>query len=147
MKSFENARKKDLIIIITLNVLLASLAGIYWIIFDTDTPLFTCSFYEKTSLPCPACGGSRALFSLLRLKLISSFLYYPPLFVAIALIIKWDILSLLHVFSTKERKPFNIRRTDIIALPAAVILFFVIRIILLYAFGFDLSVAASSLNF
>lgn len=36
-----------------------------------------CIFFERTGLYCPGCGGTRAVISLLRGKVVQSFLYHP----------------------------------------------------------------------
>ncbi len=47
----------------------------------TDYRIFAympdCAFYRLTGLYCPGCGGTRALFLLMRGELLGSFLFHP----------------------------------------------------------------------
>ncbi len=47
--------------------------------------LFACSIYEKTGIPCPGCGGTRAFYHLFLGELRNSLTYHPAvLFTAVA---------------------------------------------------------------
>ena len=146
MPNDNKARGKDAVILIILNALLLAAAIAYKLIFDTGEPKFTCAFYDLTAIPCPACGGSRALFALLELKPLSAFLYFPPLILAVILIIKWDIVAAIHIITGGERA-FAIKRAELIALPVALIAFFIIRVLLLLILRLDLLEIAASVNF
>ena len=140
------ARKKDLIILISVNVFIVAFAVFYKLIFDTDTPISECAAYKAISLPCPGCGGSRAVFALFELRPVSSFLFYPPLFVAIAIILRFDIRALVHVIKPKGKAP-SVSLAELIIFACSVVLFFTLRIVLLLGFGVDLINIASCLSF
>lgn len=45
--------------------------------YISDGKKLFCVFYKVMGLPCPGCGGTRALVSLFKLDFVSSFLYNP----------------------------------------------------------------------
>ena len=64
--------RKNLYIIIFLNLLLLVFAVSYSIFFklnDGNTGALVCKFKETFGLYCPGCGGTRALYHLLKLDL------------------------------------------------------------------------------
>lgn len=61
---------------ITLAVLLAIFGAVRRYAFGGE-----CLLRELTGVPCPACGMSRALFSLVRLDISAAFRYHPVFWV------------------------------------------------------------------
>ena len=76
-------------------VLLAAVAFIIYAIAVSDRGGHTCSFLRVTGMYCPGCGGTRAVFSLLRLDIVSAVIYNISvpfgLFVYIYYNVRWII--------------------------------------------------------
>ena len=76
-------------------VLLAAVAFIIYAIAVSDRGGHTCSFLRVTGMYCPGCGGTRAVFSLLRLDIVSAVIYNVSvpfgLFVYIYYNVRWII--------------------------------------------------------
>ena len=58
------------------------IAAGYWFvrrIYPEHADFFSCTFKRITSLPCPGCGGTRALYAFLTGHFAESFLYHPAI--------------------------------------------------------------------
>lgn len=137
-------RKRNLTILLCINASLLFSAILFKLVFDTDTPITMCKLYEATSLPCPACGGSRAVYALLEFKIASAFVFYPPLFVGIFIILHFDILNLFHILKPCEKAP-SIPSFELILIPASIISFFFLRLFLLICLKTNLLEIAESI--
>lgn len=62
-----------------------------------------CTFLEMTHLYCPGCGGTRAVESLMRLDIISSFKYNAILPVGFTLFLYYDIRALVAIIINDMR--------------------------------------------
>ena len=62
----------------------------------------TCPIYNHLGLFCPACGGTRALISLLKLDLLSSILYNPIVVYTIFFTTLYLITEFLNVNFNKK---------------------------------------------
>jgi len=75
-----NQEKKSNRIILSFSLMaLILLLGLFVIFLYLKGFAIPCVFYELTSLKCPGCGNTRALFSLLSLNFEKMF-FYNPLF-------------------------------------------------------------------
>lgn len=54
--------------------------ALFFIFLVKISPI-TCVFFDVFGIPCPGCGMSRALFSLLQLDFKAAFMYHPLIFV------------------------------------------------------------------
>ena len=67
-----------------------------------------CPFYNYFGLFCPACGGTRALISLLKLDLVSSILYNPIVIYSIFFTTIYLIVEFINInFNKKINIPFD----------------------------------------
>ena len=137
MASSKKRRIKDLIILIAINLTLLVVALLFKLIFEGRGDVAQCYLLNEFSIPCPTCGGSRAVYALLRLDIISAFIFYPPLFAGIFLLLHFDILSLIHIVKPSSPLP-AIPKWEYLILPLSIILFFITRLVLLFGFGVDL---------
>ena len=131
----DRARRRHIIIFITLNLSVLVLAFIYNILFEEGL-IGKCVFLDTFGLYCPGCGGSRSLNFLLKFDLINSFIYYPPIIITV-LILLYANLRLLLAIIKKTETVTKIDYRLFLIIPVAIILNFVIRNILLF-FGIDL---------
>lgn len=131
----DRARRRHIIIFITLNLSVLVLAFIYNILFE-ESLIGKCVFLDTFGLYCPGCGGSRSLNFLLNFDLINSFIYYPPIIITV-LILLYANLRLLLAIIKKTETVTKIDYRLFLIIPVAIILNFVIRNILLF-FGIDL---------
>ena len=98
--------------------------------------LFSCRFAALLHFYCPGCGGSRAVFALLRGRIFEAFRFYAPLPITAALLLLTDVRMLLFL---KGKGSFPSRRFGYACLAicvGSVILQLVLRNVLLL-FGID----------
>lgn len=96
-----------------------------------------CFMKEHFNLYCPGCGGSRSLMALLSLDLLESFILFPPLIIAVIIILELDVRMIISAVSRSPKyiESYNYKRFYILAF--AIILNFFIRNILLCFFKID----------
>ena len=136
----KNKSKENLLILIILNSSLILFGVIYTLIFTFKKELImdgACSFQERFRLYCPGCGGSRSLACFMRLDLINSFIYYPPITVSAIVLIDYDRRLLTSVIKGKDSYISNFKYYTFLLIPISIILTFIIRNILLLFFGID----------
>lgn len=97
-----------------------------------------CLFHLLTGFYCPGCGGTRAMFALVKGKLLTSLVYHP--FVPYSVVIGgWFLISQTIERVSKGRVSIGMKYRDIylwIAL-ALVLINFVVKNVLVYA-GIDI---------
>ncbi len=136
----ENKLKKNLYILIIMNISLLSFGILYTLLLENDPDFLKasfCIFKDRLNLYCPACGASRSIASFLRFNFISSFLYYPPIIISAAVIIDYDRRLIMSVIRKNSGITDRFNFFTFIIIPIAVILTFFIRNILLLFFGID----------
>jgi hypothetical protein len=67
-----------------------------------------CMFHTVTGFYCPGCGGTRAVFALLRGKLLQSFLYHPIVLYTVILG-GWFMLSQTIERVSGRKRPWGMR--------------------------------------
>lgn len=97
---------------------------------------FTCPASLR-HLYCPGCGGTRAVTSLFRMQLFSSFLYNPNLLLWIGMLLYTDIRSLTVFFKTGELKRIYFTKKMFVIMMSVYLLNFVLRNLLLICWGID----------
>ena len=134
-------RRKILLIFLPLNILLIAAALIYGAYvgyyMDMGELAFDCFFYENTRLYCPGCGGSRSLVYLLRLDLLNSLKFYPPLIPTLLIIIYLDFSALLSFIKNSEGPLKKFNPNLLIIIPVLILLNFFVRNVLLFS-GIDI---------
>ena len=97
--------------------------------------LFDCYWKAAFGINCPGCGGSRAVFSLLRLDLLRA-LYFSPGVVLGALLLLWYDLTLLLALLRRDasiEKKFPV--VSLTLLPIVFLLTFFVRLYLTLGLG------------
>jgi len=131
-------RKQQWIVFAVINgslLLVLLIFPFYWK-YIMNLPFNKCGLVEYLHLYCPACGGTRAFSSLLKLDILSSFKYNPIVPIGAGMFIAYEVDMIKHLILKTER--------ELIAHPwviyAALIIwgvYFVLRNVLLFC-GIDL---------
>ena len=136
MKKLIPEANKSLKILIALNLSLLLLSIIYAHVFSESPESFDCIVKRTFSFYCPACGGSRALWELLHLRALKSFILYPPIIISSLVILSYDLRLLLSVIKNSDMYTKDYKFYPFILIPVSIILNFALRNILLL-FGID----------
>ena len=136
MKKLIPEAHKNLTILLALNLSLLMASLIYAHIFSVNPESLDCVVKRTFSFYCPACGGSRALWELLHLKVIKSFVLYPPIIVSVLVILSYDARLVLSVIKNSDMYTKDYKFYPFILIPVSIILNFAVRNILLL-FGID----------
>ena len=136
MKKLIPEARKNLTILITLNLSLFIASLIYAHVFSVNPESLDCVVKRTFSFYCPACGGSRALWELLHLRVFNSFILYPPILVSVLVILSYDARLVLSVIKNSDMYTKDYKFYPFILIPVSIILNFAVRNILLL-FGID----------
>ncbi len=134
-------RRKIILIFTLLNSLLLLFTLSFYFVFNPNDVIengknYTCIFQKLFNIYCPGCGGTRSLGYLFSFDLKESFIYYPPIFVGIFLIL-WVEILLLISFKKSSFEPIKKHKYfEFLLIPISIILTFLVRNILLY-YGID----------
>ena len=142
MRYFKTLRGKILLTFLITHVILLSVSIIYGIItsaaMDEGREAVECYFKHTFLMYCPGCGGSRSLVYLLRFDIIRSFMYFPALPISALLILDVDIRAVISFVKNSFEPLKNFKVNSILIIPAVIIFTFILRNVLLLAFGIDL---------
>ena len=127
--------KKRTLLFILLNLSVLFVSVIYNILFKNNL-IGRCAFLSVFGFYCPGCGGSRSLNALLELKLIKSFIYYPPILITSLLLLYTDYRILVSIIKKEERIQ-KISYKIFLIIPITIILQFIVKNVLLL-FGIDI---------
>lgn len=94
--------------------------------------LFACVFARRAHLYCPGCGGSRALYALLRFDLLASLTANPAVLGGILTLGYYEI-----AFFRAARGRGRARSWPLVAFAVLIVSFFVLRNLLLVLCGID----------
>ena len=124
-----NEKIKQLIIVNTI-VVFTSVCFVIATYILNSYNLMECKFLSNYHLYCPGCGGTRAVYSLLQLKLIDSVLYNPIVPFGATLYLYYNIRIIVSIRTKKE---FLIKNnlSPIIILSTIAIIYLILRNILL----------------
>lgn len=96
-----------------------------------------CPFRRLLHIYCPGCGGCRAVLALLSGDLLTAFLCYPTLLVALLVILFTDGYVLAAVLKKSAAPLSRIRWQFYLSIPIAAAVCAVLRTVLAYTIGFD----------
>ena len=134
-------RRNILIFVLLPNLILLVISLVYGNITKeaicAGEDVVSCIFKNNVHLYCPGCGGSRALVYLLNLDLLRSFIYYPPLLVSVIFILDLDLRAFISFLKNDFSFLRSFRAKFLILIPIFIIVNFIIRNVLLVAFGID----------
>ncbi len=137
-----SATRRDLYLFIGINggilVLCLLYVGAYRYAVAQGLPWFGCTVRDVVGIYCPTCGFSRSLSALFSLRIGQAFAFYPPLFAAMIPLADLDI-RLLYNHLRHTRRALCPYKTQWLwfLIPAAMLVLFVLRLILLLGMGID----------
>lgn len=84
---------------ITSNLLIGGVVGIwglgalgaYWVTQATGHPVIICPLRRYTGIPCPTCGGTRALVSLATLNPLAALAFNPLVTIGLVVVPIWAV--------------------------------------------------------
>ena len=101
--------------------------------------LTKCSFYEMTHLYCPGCGGTRAVASLFKLDIISSFKYNAIVPFGFVIFLFYDVVILKSIMKNDMSFFDNHKYIPVLIFVFFLAAYFIIRNVFLI-FGIDFMV-------
>lgn len=103
---------------------------------SSGVPVLTCPLHDILHVYCPVCGGSRAVFAILRFDFPTAFRLNPPVLLSFPVLLFYYVKALIAFI---RGGPFSYRVPCgwTIALLSLFVVFFVVRNVLLIGFGFD----------
>lgn len=132
--------KKNLYILLILNISLLLFAVFYTLYFlktqGTESE-FKCIAKNLFGFYCPGCGGSRSLLAFLTFDFVTSFVYYPPIIISAFVVLDYDRRLLTSLIKKNTEITDSFKFYTFLIIPAAIILWFIIRNILLLVFKID----------
>ena len=134
-------RRKILFIFVFLNTLLLLSTIVFCAVFKPQDVIengnrYTCIFQKIFNIYCPGCGGTRSVGYLLSFDFKNAFLFYPPIFVGIFLVLYFDVLLMISFKKSTLSLIGKFNFFEFILIPLSIILTFIVRNLCLY-FGFD----------
>lgn len=96
----------------------------------------TCPLHDLLRVYCPLCGGSRAILSLFRFDFADAFRSNPAVLLSLPVLLFYYVRALI-VFARGGAFSYRIPRKWTVALLLLFAAFFVLRNVLLIAFGID----------
>lgn len=119
--------------LITVNIIvfICVLLFIAFSIISNRFGLTKCMFLNTFHLYCPGCGGTRALFALLRFDIVASIQYNPTVLAGIIVYLYYNIRALVEI-KRKNEKYFSREKYYLIIIVVAIMIinFFLKNIIL-----------------
>ena len=119
-----------------MNVGLVAACAVFLLIAFLNLPIFNCVSYKFFHLYCPLCGGTRAIFALLKLDFISALKYNPFLFYLAFAAVAYDVKACVWAFNGKK-DAFDLPKWLIWLTAVLLALFLVGRNLLMIAWGID----------
>ena len=134
-----NRRRSFLVFHLTVFALAGLLFGCFFLfsrLRAAGYPVVTCPLHDLLHIYCPFCGGSRAILSLLRFDFATAFRVNPAVLLSLPVLLFYYVRALV-VFFGGGPFSFRVPRGWTFALLGLFAAFFLLRNILLLAFGFD----------
>ena len=138
--SIHDKLKRNFLILLILNISLLIFAIIYTLYFkstqNSDNGI-RCIAKNLFGIYCPGCGGSRSLDAFLSFDFINSFILYPPIIISAIVILDYDRRLITSLIKKDTKITDSFKFYTFLVIPAAIILWFFIRNIILLVFKID----------
>lgn len=109
---------------------------LFRVLRNAGIPVVTCPLHDLLHLYCPLCGGTRALLALLRFDFPTAFRLNPAVLLSIPVLLYYYVRALILFFKGGAFS-FRLPRAWTFAFLFLFGLFFLVRNVMLVAFGFD----------
>jgi hypothetical protein len=134
---FKNIHRKKGELNLPLVYLLVAGAGVFFVyilyLFNR-LPHLPCVFRSVTGCPCPTCGSSRMVSSLINLDILSAFSWNPLLFLGGVVFIAWGGYGVYMLFSGRKIQVILTKKEGLF-LRLGLIILFILNWIYLVAVG------------
>ena len=125
-------------LIVTNLLIIGAAVGFMVISYITaELEISKCKFLEKFHMYCLGCGGTRAVKSLLRLKLIDSFLYNPIVPFGFILYVYYNVRAIIAI-KKKDESYFEKQKYVLIPIILGIALIYLILRNVLLFYGTDI---------
>lgn len=131
-------RRKGVALFIIINTAIFLISLAYVLIFYRAEAPVACKFKEVLHMYCPGCGGTRAVYYLLRLDFANSFISNPAVIITALILADIDIRALIALIKNDSRILTSFKAKTFLVIPTVLVLNFAVRNILLYGFSIDL---------
>ena len=125
--------KRIIILNIVVAVLVAGFVVVTLLLKDREE--MQCAFYSLTGLYCPGCGGTRAVYSLLRLRIFDAIKYNITVPLGAFVYIYYNVRAFIAGLKNDTEYFKNQKYPLCIVLVAVLLLNFVLKNVLLIFFG------------
>lgn len=96
-----------------------------------------CVFHEMLHLYCPGCGGTRAVYALLRFDLVESFGCHPFVLFVAGILLEYYIGAVITLIRNNGKRYYYLRTWFCYVALGIVVVNFILRNILLVRFHYD----------
>ena len=131
-------QKLKKLIIANVIILFAVIGFVILSKYVTGKEGYVCSFYSLIHLYCPACGGTRALYALARLDIMSSVRYNVTVPFGVFVYAYYNVRGFIAAIKNNTEYFVKQKYTLCIILSAVFVLNFIIKNTLLLVWGIDI---------
>lgn len=103
-------------------------------VLSLQTP---CMFHELLHLYCPGCGGTRAVYALLRFDILGSLAYHPFVLFVTVILLEYYIGAIITLIRNNGKHYYYLRTWFCYVALGIVVINFVLRNLLLVRFHYD----------
>lgn len=97
----------------------------------------TCGFAELLHLYCPGCGGTRSVYAMLRLDIVTSFLYHPLIAFLVVLFVEYYVGAIITMIKNNGKRYYYLRVWFCYVALGIIVLNFVLRNVLMVFWHID----------
>ena len=126
------------LIIANIAVLLFVIGFVIYSKYFTGKDGYVCSLYTATHLYCPGCGGTRALYALARMDIISAIRYNIAVPFGVFVYLYYNVRGFIAAIKNNNEYFAKQKYILCIVLAAVLVLNFIVKNMLLLIWGIDI---------